>query len=206
MNLLLWGCESWALRQTLLNKLDVFFHRSIRHILGITMTQVIEGHIKNETIRAHFNNIPTIRQHIKKRQLTFIGKVFRNHDSQIPTKLLTAWCDHPQRRGGVLQSNKKNLSQNIQLITPSAANDGCLSSWVFYALDSSLWNYLVSQLGNIPRSENNSDHYKPPPPLNYDPNPPSTPPPQQRRRAQTTPPPSSPPHNPPSPQILTPNC
>jgi len=29
INLLLWGCESWALRESLLNKLDVFLHRSI---------------------------------------------------------------------------------------------------------------------------------------------------------------------------------
>ena len=29
-NFLLWGCESWALRQTLLDALEVFLHRSVR--------------------------------------------------------------------------------------------------------------------------------------------------------------------------------
>ena len=42
VNLALWVCESWALRETLLKKLEVFFHRSIRRILVISITQVID--------------------------------------------------------------------------------------------------------------------------------------------------------------------
>ena len=34
MNLLLWGCETWSLRQVLLNKLEVFLHRSVRRIMA----------------------------------------------------------------------------------------------------------------------------------------------------------------------------
>jgi len=40
MNLLLWGCENWSLRQDLLRRLEVFLHRSIRRILHISITQV----------------------------------------------------------------------------------------------------------------------------------------------------------------------
>ena len=42
MNLLLWGCKTWLLRQSLLNKLEVFLHRSIQCILAINMTRVKE--------------------------------------------------------------------------------------------------------------------------------------------------------------------
>jgi hypothetical protein len=42
MNLLLWGCETWSLRQSLLNKLEVFLHQSIWRILAINMTHVKE--------------------------------------------------------------------------------------------------------------------------------------------------------------------
>ena len=45
-NLLLWGCNIWARRQTLLNKLEIFLHCSIRRILNINMVQVRERHIK----------------------------------------------------------------------------------------------------------------------------------------------------------------
>ena len=41
--LLLWGCETWSLvRQTLLDKLEVFLHRSVRHIISIKISQVKE--------------------------------------------------------------------------------------------------------------------------------------------------------------------
>ncbi len=43
MNLLLWGCKMWSMRQTLLSKLEVFMHRSLRRILDmISMSQVTE--------------------------------------------------------------------------------------------------------------------------------------------------------------------
>ena len=61
---------------------------------------------------------------IAQRQLTFIGKVVRNKDDQIPTQLLTAWCDNKRRRGGVLQNNKKNLAKKIRLVIPGASKDG----------------------------------------------------------------------------------
>ncbi len=50
MNLLLWGCETWSLQQTLLNKLKVFMHCSIRRILDITMTQVKDDRIQNNKV------------------------------------------------------------------------------------------------------------------------------------------------------------
>ena len=37
-NLLLWVSESWDLRTSLLSKLELFLHRSVRRILGIIMT------------------------------------------------------------------------------------------------------------------------------------------------------------------------
>ena len=74
-NLLLWGSESWALRTSLLSKLEVFLHRSVRRILGIKMTEVKEKRIINAEVRERCFNIPTIQNQISKRQLTFIGKV-----------------------------------------------------------------------------------------------------------------------------------
>jgi len=37
LNLVLWGCESWALKESLVDSINVFIHRSIRRILGINM-------------------------------------------------------------------------------------------------------------------------------------------------------------------------
>lgn len=40
VNLLLWGCKTWALKAENIKGLNVFLHRSIRRILGINMQQV----------------------------------------------------------------------------------------------------------------------------------------------------------------------
>ena len=69
-NLLLWGCKIWALCQSLLDKLEVFLHCSIRRILGIRMEQARERHIKNSHIRKMFYKIPCIRDQIAFRKLT----------------------------------------------------------------------------------------------------------------------------------------
>ena len=98
INLLLWGSESWALRETTLGKLEVFLHRSIRKILRIDITQVMDERITNGSIRNKFFSIPTIRKQIAQQQLTFIGKVVRNKDNQLPTKQQTKTRGPPPKQ------------------------------------------------------------------------------------------------------------
>ena len=167
-NLLLWGCESWAIREATMKKLEVFLHRNIRNILKIDIAQVIEERITNISIRERFFDIPTIRNKIAHRQLTFIGKVVRNPDDQITTKFLIAWCNNKRNPGGVLKKNKKNLAQNIRLVVHSAAKDGLLTTWMYFALDNSYWTYLISLIGNRPQEwigAERNPHLTPPPPL-----------------------------------------
>jgi hypothetical protein len=45
INLLMWGCKSWALRKDLLLKIVRSVNRNIRRILGINMRRVMEEHI-----------------------------------------------------------------------------------------------------------------------------------------------------------------
>ena len=115
------------------------------------MTEVKEERIRNAQVRERFFNIPTIQNQITKRQLVFIGKVVRNSDLQITTKILTAWCNHKQKRGGVLHSNKKSIVQNIALILPCIGKTGIMSEWVHYALDNGYWKYLILKLGKSPK-------------------------------------------------------
>jgi len=77
MNLLLWGAETWSLRKSPLDQLEVFLHRSIQRILQISMTKVQEDRIRNENIRKMFYSIPCVRNMIAARQADFIGKMIR---------------------------------------------------------------------------------------------------------------------------------
>ena len=162
-----WGCDSWAIRESTLNKLEVFLHRNVRKILNITIKMVIDERITDQSLRNQFFNIPTIRNQLAKRKLTFIGKLIRNSEYQIPTKPLTAWCDNKHKPCAPLQNNKNNLSQNIHLILPGAAKDGLLTTWVYLVLDDGYWKHLIKQLGTHPSTWNGAE-----------PNPRSTPPPR----------------------------
>ncbi len=64
VNLLLWGCENWSLRQSLLHQLKVFLHRNIRRILNLSMSDVKERQIRNEKVRQMFYDIPCIQNMI----------------------------------------------------------------------------------------------------------------------------------------------
>jgi hypothetical protein len=65
MNLLLWGAETWSLRKSQLDQLEVFLHRSIRRILQISMSKVQEDRIRNEKVRKMFYSIPCMRNMIQ---------------------------------------------------------------------------------------------------------------------------------------------
>ena len=77
----MWGCDSWVLRQSLLNTLEGFLHRNIRRILGINMTKLRDMRINNTSIRIMFYNIPCIRSQVAFRKLSYVGKIFRREGS-----------------------------------------------------------------------------------------------------------------------------
>ena len=64
MNLLFWGAETWSLRKSQLDQLEVFLHRSIRRILQILMSTVKEEKIRNERVREMFYSIPCVQNMI----------------------------------------------------------------------------------------------------------------------------------------------
>ena len=117
-NLLLWGCEIWALIKSLLASLEVFLHRGIRRILKIRMSELIEQHITNTSIRKKLFNIPTIKKQISLQQLTYLGNIFRREELHIPIRLLMVWCDHQRKVGRTILTNKQIMVRNIQQVIP----------------------------------------------------------------------------------------
>ena len=222
-NLLLWGCKSWALRQFLLNTLDIFLHCSIMRILGINMTKVRDMRIKNTFIRIMFYNIPCIRNQVAFWKLYYIGKIFRREESHIPTCLLTAWSNHPMKHGQPLLTNKMSLYRNLWLVIPDVDETGSLLGWGFHALDTGHWRNLLATLkylknttpdvpSNIPYVNTDVPPYSntelspsPPRPPSRPP-PPRSPPPRTSRDRRTPyvpdrhsrPPPPPPPPTPPT--------
>ena len=77
LNLLLWGCESWAMTKYFVKKLEVFHMRCLRRILGIKWSDVVDNKISNKKVRTSFNNIRKVKSLIAKRCLLFVGKIIR---------------------------------------------------------------------------------------------------------------------------------
>ena len=50
INQLLWGYESWALKESSLNDIDIFITQSSRRIIGISMLEVKENKITNKKL------------------------------------------------------------------------------------------------------------------------------------------------------------
>ena len=94
MNLLLWGAETWSLRKTQLDQLEVFLHRSIQHILQISMSTVKEKRIQNERLREMFYSIPCVRNMIPSWQADFIRKMIRGPPDRPSQNMITACCNH----------------------------------------------------------------------------------------------------------------
>ena len=99
MNLLLWGAETWSLRKSQLDKLEVFLHRSIRRILQISMSTVQEQRLHNGKVRDMFYSIPCVRNMIAARQMDFVGKMIRGPPDRPSRNMITACCDHKCRVG-----------------------------------------------------------------------------------------------------------
>jgi hypothetical protein len=51
VNIALWGCESWALKEADRAKLEVLHHGCLRRMCGLTMWDVAEKRITNEQVR-----------------------------------------------------------------------------------------------------------------------------------------------------------
>ena len=77
-NLLLWGSESWATNLDVLKKLEVFYLRCIRKILGISWNNVRDEKISNVQVRKRFNNIKNVELQIAKRRCDFLRKDHTN--------------------------------------------------------------------------------------------------------------------------------
>ena len=151
MNLLLWGAETWSLRKSQLDKLEVFLHRSIRRILQISMSTVCEQRLRNEKVRRMFYSIPCVRNMIAARQMDFVGKMIRGPPDRPSRNMITACCDHKRRVGRPQTTGKNFMVENLRLLfqdVPTVTIDryGSLRNWIHEASNEKYWCQLVERL------------------------------------------------------------
>jgi hypothetical protein len=103
----LWGCETWALKEEEKRMLEVFYHGAIRRILGISRQRVRDEKTTNFAVSNKFLNVPTMMNIVKRRTLKYIGKVVREEkEKALHTSFLTAYCHSPRYVGGQQKSHR----------------------------------------------------------------------------------------------------
>ena len=107
LNLILWDCESWALTKVSLHM------RSLRRILKITWSDVMEEKIINISVRKNFNNIRNVDSLIAKRRLLFLGKIIRLPSTKIPSRLISAFC--PKKNHRKIELHDQTLDVKLYL-------------------------------------------------------------------------------------------
>ena len=115
-SLILWGCESCALRQTLLDALEVLLHWSVRQILRIQVGHVIEHWIRNEHVHEFFLTYRRFETKLPFVNSLTSGKLseekvltFPHASSQRGASILKKWEDHYSQTSSA-SSEISNLS------------------------------------------------------------------------------------------------
>ena len=142
LNTLLWGCESWSLKESLLLKLQAFHHSSIRRILNIHWKRMKDQKITNEQIRSKFNNIPSIETFMIRRTLRYLGKIVQN-DFSIPRQLLGAWVFGSRKVGRPQHYCNHMFHFALSNLFPSISEKARFNEWLHLAKDVPRWTNLI---------------------------------------------------------------
>lgn len=153
INLLLWGCESWALREDLEVKLERFVRKKIRKILKINMYDVMDRSMSNAEHYSIFNNFPTIQALVDTRRMKLLGKIVRDKVSAPARLLLIAFVPNPRTSGRPQQCNKESLVESLKRLFKDSDeihidHAGSMKDWYLDALDEKFWSECVARILN----------------------------------------------------------
>ena len=142
LNILLFGCESWALKVEDRRKLEACHHRFLRSMLNISMMDVKELHIKNSEVREKLGNCYTLTQSMELRRARWLEKLANMPAARNPRKGLIAWTPQPRPTGRPIQTTKKAYAHTLEKELKLSSD---LHSWMPIARDHGRWAELVEK-------------------------------------------------------------
>jgi len=155
LNILLWGCESWALTEELRRKLEVCHHRFLRKMIGITIYDVKDNHISNEQVREELTCYK-IHQSLELRRARWLEKLAHMNDKRGPKNALRSWIYNESRKqGGQQQHIRTSLSITLTDSLHFKESDK-MNDWMLEAKEPKKWaTRIETALNLVP------DTYKP---------------------------------------------
>ena len=114
MNILLCGCESWALTEELKRKLEVCHSRFLRKMVGITIYYLKDHYISNKQVGEELNNCYTLHLSLKLRRARWLEKLSLMSCKRGPRNALLSWIyKEPRKHGGQQQHITTSLSNTL---------------------------------------------------------------------------------------------
>ena len=132
LNLLLWGCKSWARTKNRM-KNQIFHMRCLGRILDIKWSDVVDNKISNKKVRTPFNNITKVESLIVKRRSLFVGKIIRMPCKKIPVRLISAFIYKKRTRGRPNTTVRHSILDDIGKNIPSVDKYGSFNTWAHIA-------------------------------------------------------------------------
>ena len=100
LGVLLYGCESWFMREKEYKKMQRFHHDCVRTMLRVNRNIHIKRKINMKQLFANLGNrVHSLRWHYDTRVLRWNGHIARMKHDRLPRMLLTSWVPHPRPIG-----------------------------------------------------------------------------------------------------------
>ena len=131
LNILLFGCESWALKVEDKRKLEARHHRFLRSMLNLTMHNVKEQRIRNSSIRQQLQCY-SLHQTMELRRSRWLEKLAKMPDTRNPRKIFVAWTPNPRPTGRPFQTIRDAYAHTLE---STLELDPRLKSWMPLARD-----------------------------------------------------------------------
>ena len=113
------------------------------------MNEVKEKRIRNIDIRKKFGNLQDIDYYIKKRAWTYIGKIVRQQEENLPKKLLGAWLQCPRKQGHPQKSSRSLYVNMLQSVLPEQTGpEGKFNDFFKLASDEAAWENKIQEYTN----------------------------------------------------------
>ena len=84
LGVLLYGVETWPVKQREVRALETFHHGCLRILLRISQALQISQHISNEEVRSRADMTVPLVDMISCRRLHWLGQVARMNDDRLP--------------------------------------------------------------------------------------------------------------------------
>jgi hypothetical protein len=132
ISILLWGCDSWALKDSDMQKLKVFHTKKARKLCNINMKLVEKHHIPNDSVLNRLHLMP-LDKLITIRQLRFLRKIACQPQSRLTRKILNSQAVPPigikcSNRYTTTRKSYRDALVRAKLIDKSSVGE--LDEWI----------------------------------------------------------------------------